>query len=302
MEKTVFQNKILEILPNILLKFNEPMAKHTSFRIGGPAEVMAFPKSAAQMAELLKTSQILDCNITIIGAGTNLLAPDEGIPGLVICMKDGLEDLKLIDDHSISVSAGVSMTRAAVFACRNGLSGLEFAHGIPGSVGGGVFMNAGAYGGEISQVCQGVTAMDSEGNVLHYSGGNMDFSYRSSRIQRENGFVLETVFSLKPDSPESIKERMNVLMNKRSNSQPLDKPSAGSAFKRPQGGYAAALIEHAGLKGFRVGDAAVSSKHAGFVINLGNATAAEVKELLHQVSARVFDNSGIRLEPEIRIL
>ena len=193
------------------------------------------------------------------------------------------------------------MTRAAIFAANHGLAGMEFAHGIPGTVGGGVYMNAGAYGGEICQICESVDVMDMQGRVCTISGNEMAFSYRHSRLEDEGGIVVSAVFRLQKQDPEQIKAKMRELQAKRSASQPLDKPSAGSAFKRPVGGYAAALIDQAGLKGFRVGDAAISEKHAGFAVNLGNATAEDVKTLLQQVSDIVYEKSGIRLEPEVRI-
>lgn len=301
MEKTVFQEKITTLLPKMDLRCNEPMAKHTSFRIGGPAEVMAFPKTWEELSDLLKTSALLDVEPAILGAGTNILAPDEGIAGLVICLKDALEGMEQLDDTTIAVAAGVSMTRAAVFAANLGLSGMEFAHGIPGSVGGGVYMNAGAYGGEICQICQSVDVMDMQGNIATYAGRDMGFSYRHSRLEDEGGIVLRAVFALTPKPEAEIRAAMQDLMNRRKTSQPLDMPSAGSTFKRPVGGYAAALIDQAGLKGFQVGGAAVSTKHAGFVVNLGGATAEDVKSLMAQVSDKVFENSGIRLEPEVRL-
>ena len=301
MENTCFQQKISALAPNIVLSFNEPMSKHTSFRIGGPAEVMAFPKSVEELATILKMSAFLDCKPRILGAGTNVLAPDEGLPGLVICLKDCFGDIEQLDDTHIRVAAGVTMARAAVFAANHGLSGLEFAHGIPGTVGGGVYMNAGAYGGEIAQVCKSVDVMDMTGELHTLTAEEMDFSYRHSRLEEENAIVVSAVFELVQSQEAQIRETMQTLMAKRKASQPLDKPSAGSAFKRPVGGYAAALIDQAGLKGYRVGDAAVSEKHAGFAVNLGNATANDVQLLLKQVSDKVFAMTGIRLEPEVRI-
>ena len=300
-ELTEFQEKITALLPNLELRLNEPMAAHTSFRIGGGVEVMAFPKTPEELAELLKTSALLDCKCAILGAGTNVLAPDAGIPGLVICLKDALNGMEQLSDTRIRVMAGVTMSRAAVFAAKQGLSGLEFAHGIPGSIGGGVYMNAGAYGGEICQVCDRVEVMDRQGSRRWLSNEEMRFSYRHSVLEETDDIVIRGEFSLTPSEPEAIKARMKELIGKRSASQPLDLPSAGSAFKRPVGGYAAALIEQAGLKGFRVGNAAISEKHAGFAVNLGGATAKDVKSLLETVSDRVFEKSGIRLEPEIRI-
>ena len=277
------------------------MSKHTSFRIGGNAEVMAFPHSREELSELLKTSALLDCKCAILGAGTNVLAPDAGISGLVICLKDCMDGIQLLEGNRIQVMAGVTMTRAAVFAANHGLSGMEFAHGIPGSIGGGVYMNAGAYGGEICQICESVEVMDYDGNLHILSNEQMQFSYRHSILEEQQQIVVSAVFQLTPAPVEEIRGKMKELMGKRSASQPLDLPSAGSAFKRPVGGYAAALIDEAGLKGYQVGNAAISTKHAGFAVNLGGATAEDVKNLLQQVSDTVFEKSGIRLEPEVRV-
>ena len=298
---TRFQQEILNFLPDIELRFWEPMSKHTSFRIGGGVEVMAFPKSREELSALLKVSALLDVKPAILGAGTNILAPDEGIKGLVICIKDAFGGIEQLDDRRIRVMSGVTMTRAAVYAANHGLSGLEFAHGIPGSVGGGVYMNAGAYGGEICQVCEEVEIMDMQGNIYTRPCERMAFSYRHSFLEDHEGIVVSAVFFLEHKPEEEVWEKMKELMVKRSASQPLDLPSAGSAFKRPVGGYAAALIDQAGLKGYRVGGAAISEKHAGFAVNLGGATAKDVCDLLEQVSQIVYDKSGIRIEPEIRI-
>ena len=298
---TRFQQNSLNFWPDIELRFWEPMAKHTSFRIGGGVEVMAFPKSREELASLLRSSALLDVKPAILGAGTNVLAPDEGLDGLVICIKDSFGGAELLDDCRIRVMAGVTMTRAAVFAANHGLSGLEFAHGIPGSVGGGVYMNAGAYGGEICQVCEEVEIMDMQGNIYTRPCEKMSFSYRHSFLEEQEGIVISAVFRLEHKPEEEIWAKMKELMTKRSASQPLDLPSAGSAFKRPVGGYAAALIDRAGLKGYQVGGAAISVKHAGFAVNLGGATAKDVRDLLDQVAQKVYDDSGIRIEPEIRI-
>ena len=300
-ELTVFQKKISDLLPDLELRFHESMAKHTSFRIGGPAEVMVFPKTKDELSRLLKTATLLDVKPAILGAGTNVLAPDGGLPGLTICLKDCMDGMERIGDTAIRVAAGVTMTRAAVFAANLGLSGLEFAHGIPGTVGGGVYMNAGAYGGEIKDVCTAVEVMDMDGNVRTLSGEEMGFSYRHSVLEETDDIVLSATFRLISAPVEEVKGKMKELMGKRSASQPLDLPSAGSAFKRPVGGYAAALVDQAGLKGFTVGGAAISTKHAGFAVNVGGATAEDVKNLLRQVSDIVFEKSGIRLEPEVRI-
>ncbi len=298
---TDFQQKISALLPDLELRMEESMAKHTSFRIGGPAEVMAFPKNREELSQLLKVSALLDVKPAILGAGTNILAPDDGLGGLVICLKDCIGGMERLDDTHIRVGAGVSMARCAMFAANLGLSGLEFAHGIPGSVGGGVYMNAGAYGGEICQVCSQVEVMDASGELRTLTGDEMDFSYRHSRLEDEGGIVVSADFALTLKPESEIRETMQDLMNRRRASQPLDLPSAGSAFKRPVGGYAAALIDQTGLKGHQIGGAAVSTKHAGFVVNMGGATASDVRALLTDVSDRVFEKTGIRLEPEVRI-
>ena len=300
-EFTVLQGNLQKLLPEIELRFEESMSRHTSFRIGGPAEVMAFPKNQEELSKILKASALMDLKPAILGAGTNILAPDEGISGLVICLKDCMDGMEQLDETHIRVAAGVTMTRAAVFAANLGLGGMEFAHGIPGTVGGGVYMNAGAYGGEICQICESVEVMDMAGNVTVRTNEEMKFSYRHSILEEERAIVLGAVFRLIPGETEKIKATMKELQAKRSASQPLDLPSAGSAFKRPVGGFAAALIEQAGLKGFVVGNAGISAKHAGFAVNLGGATAAEMKQLLTQVSDIVYEKSGIRLEPEVRI-
>lgn len=300
-EFTDFQLRISKLLPFCEYRFWEPMAKHTSFRIGGGAEVMVFPKDREELAQVLNVSALLDCKCAILGAGTNILAPDEGIAGLVICLKDCLDGMEQIAPDRIRVMAGVTMSRAATFAAGLGLAGMEFAHGIPGSVGGGIYMNAGAYGGEISGICESVELMDRKGNLRCVNKEQMAFSYRHSRLEDSDDIVVSAVFHLSPDKPDAIRMRMKELIGKRSASQPLDVPSAGSAFKRPAGGYAAVLIDEAGLKGYQVGGAAISTKHAGFAVNLGGATAKDVKQLLQDVSDKVYLNSGIRLEPEVRI-
>lgn len=300
-DMTVFQEKISALLNSVELRFFEPMSRHTSFKIGGGAEVMAFPKCVEELSEILKVSALLDTKPAILGAGTNVLAPDAGMDGLVICLKDCLAGMERLDDVRIRVAAGVTMTRAAVFAANLGLSGMEFSHGIPGTIGGGIYMNAGAYGGELKDICESVDVMDMDGNVRTVPAEQMGFSYRHSILEEQPGIVTGAVFRLEPKEPDEIKARMKELQGKRSAAQPLDLPSAGSAFKRPTGAFAAALIDEAGLKGYTVGGAAISTKHAGFAVNLGGATARDVQDLLQQVSDIVFEKSGIRLEPEVRI-
>ena len=298
---TLFQQKISDLLQNIEYRFWEPLSKHTSFKIGGGAEVMVFPKSPEELKQVLQAASALNTRVRILGAGTNVLAPDAGVSGMVVCLKDALDGMQQLDACTIRVMAGVTMTRAAVFAANLGLSGLEFAHGIPGTVGGGVYMNAGAYGGEICQVCTRVAVMNETSEIMLRSNEEMEFSYRHSYLEHQPGIVIYAEFTLNPAPVDEIKAKMQELMNKRKASQPLDMPSAGSAFKRPAGGYAAALIDQAGLKGYRVGGAEISTKHAGFAVNAGGATAKDVQDLLRQVSDKVFEQTGIRLEAEVRL-
>lgn len=280
----------------------EPLSRHTTFRIGGPAEVMAFPRTAGELSTLFRAAKEAGIAPVILGAGSNVLAPDEGKRGLVICTRDCLCSVRRLDDTSICVSAGVLMSKAAVFARDLGLAGMEFAHGIPGTVGGGIYMNAGAYGGELVQIAEKTTFMNFDGEITEYVGQAQGLGYRTSAFQTMDGLILETVFRLAPGNIEEITEKMQELAARRRASQPLDMPSAGSTFKRPQGGYAAALIEGAGLKGQGVGGAQVSVKHAGFVVNTGNATEKDVLDTIEMIQARVYAASGILLEPEVKRL
>ena len=298
---TEFIDMISDKIPNLELKRDVPMSKLTSFRIGGPVDCAAYPKTEAELSDLLKLCAEAGIEPVILGAGTNVLAPDAGLRKLVIVLKDALEGMEQIGETSIRVMAGVTMSRAAVFAAGLNLGGLEFAHGIPGTIGGGVYMNAGAYGGEIKDVCTRVRIMEMNGEARWITNEEAAFSYRHSAIEDNPWIVVAAEFRLTPTPEEEVWAKMKELIGKRRASQPLDLPSAGSAFKRPVGGYAAALIDQTGLKGFQVGGAAVSEKHAGFVVNLGGATAADVQELLQQVSDKVFERTGIRLEPEVRI-
>lgn len=286
--------------PGVEVRLGEPMAEHVSFRLGGPADAMAFPKSEAEVQQLLRFCHNAGITPLILGAGTNVLPPDDGMKTLVICLKGGLTTLERQGD-CITVGAGITMAQAATFAAEQGLAGLEFAHGIPGTMGGGVYMNAGAYGGELCQVCVETTVLRGD-EIVTVAGEEQGFSYRNSAFQKDGSVILRTVCRLTPDDPAAIRERMRDLAQRRRNSQPLELPSAGSTFKRPVGGYAAALIEQAGLKGFRVGGASVSTKHAGFVVNDQGATCADVLALIAAVQQKVLEQSGIQLEPEVRIL
>ncbi len=295
------KNEISAILPAFAIRQEEPLSKHTSFRIGGPAELMVFPNNPKELSQILAAAHRHGIRPMILGAGTNILAPDEGLRGLVICLRECFMGLSLLGEDRIEAMAGMTLAQTAMFAARNGLAGLEFAHGIPGTVGGAVYMNAGAYGGEIKDVALATEFMDLEGNCQWIEVEAQGFSYRNSSFQGREGVIVRTVFQLRPGNEEEIRNTIYTLNEKRRASQPLDKPSAGSTFKRPARGYAAALIEQAGLKGLQVGGAAVSEKHAGFVVNLGAATAADVLELVAQVRQRVLEHSGIELEPEVRL-
>ena len=292
---------IFDRLPCYKIKENEPLAKHTSFRIGGPAELMVFPSNRDELQTALRCAAEAGEKPRILGAGTNILAPDEGVRGLVVCLRDTFMGLTLLDDTHIEAMSGMTLAKTAMFAARNGLSGLEFAHGIPGTVGGAIYMNAGAYGGEIRDVAIETEFMRLDGTVERVSGQAQGFGYRTSAFQGREGVIVSAVFALKPGNEMEIREKIYELNQRRRDSQPLELPSAGSTFKRPKEGYAAALIDQAGLKGFTVGGAQVSEKHAGFVVNRGGATAADVLRLIGAVRERVLQTSGIELEPEVRL-
>ena len=299
MTETLFE-RFSAALPGLPALAAEPLAKHTSFRIGGPAELLASPRSEGELAALLALCRDEGITPRILGGGTNILAPDGGVPGVVISTR-GLDELRLEEDGSIVAGAGVPLARLALFAQKQGLTGLEFAHGIPGTVGGGMYMNAGAYGGELVQAAVSARFLGYDGSLQTYEGEAMGLSYRRSAFMGLPGLIVSARFRLQPGDPERILERMRELMERRRASQPLDLPSAGSTFKRPVGGYAAALIQEAGLKGCRVGGAAVSEKHSGFVVNLGGASSADVLTLIARVREIVKAKSGIELDPEVRI-
>ena len=300
---TGFDKKMADYLPDLKITVEEPMSRHTSFHIGGPARRMAFPATGAQMVLLMSFASECGARPLVIGKGTNLLCPDEGLDRLVV-ETSGLSRLELgTEPDTVLAEAGVSLARLADFACKAGLTGLEFAHGIPGSVGGGVCMNAGAYGGEMKQVVSGVSVLFPEEGVKFLSGEEMDFGYRHSLLtDHPEAVVLHALFRLTPGDPEAIREQMRDLASRRKASQPLEWPSAGSTFKRPEGYFAGTLIDQCGLKGLTVGGAQVSEKHAGFVINRGGATCADVEALIRQIQERVQEQAGVRLEPEVKIL
>lgn len=301
--ETALDRQIHDYLPDLKWAADEPMAKHTSFRIGGPAKRMAFPKTREQLVVLMGFLQDAGVKPLLIGNGTNLLVADKGLDTVVIDTSAELSHIELTDEGEIAADAGVSLAKLALFAWKNGLTGLEFAHGIPGSVGGGVCMNAGAYGGEMAQVIDSVTVLFPDEGIKTLSCADMAFGYRHSLLMEHPGaVVLHAEFALEKDDSAAIRSRMDDLMSRRRASQPLEYPSAGSTFKRPEGYFAGRLIEEAGCKGLTVGGAQVSEKHAGFVINVGGATCADVLALMAEVQRRVKERSGVTLEPEVRVV
>jgi len=284
----------------VTLRENEPLRDYTSFRIGGPARLMAFPGDAKALETCLRLAREAKMPALVLGNGTNVLAPDEGLEALVVLTRD-LNAVE-IDGTAVTADAGALLSRTAVAARDAGLAGMEFAHGIPGSIGGAVCMNAGAYGGEMKDIVRWAEVLDEDLRLRRLDREELDLGYRHSMFSDRPGAVLRVGLQLIPGERETIRTRMEELSARRRASQPLEKPSAGSAFKRPKTGYAAALIDEAGLKGLRVGGAEVSTKHAGFVVNVGGATAEDVKKLMALVKERVLAASGVELEAEVKIL
>ena len=285
--------------PALELRVDEPMSRHTSFRVGGPAALMALPKTVEEAQVCVKTAASLGVEPFFLGNGSNLLAPDEGVQRFLVKPVPGLNQITL-DGNTITAGSGVTLARLAMFARDNELTGLEFAHGIPGSLGGAVFMNAGAYGGEMAQVVRSVTCLSAGGEIETVT--EFDFSYRHSVFADGKRLILSATLELQPGDRDTITARMDELAAQRQSKQPLEFPSAGSMFKRPAGYFAGALVEQAGLKGFTVGGAQVSEKHAGFVINVGGATCSDVLELVRQVQLRIMEQFGVELEMEVRVL
>lgn len=279
----------------------EPMTKHTSFHIGGPAELMAQPQSEAELQSLLLKAAEAAVPVTLVGNGSNLLVRDKGIRGLVIKLGSMLRDIK-VSGNVLTFGSGVSLAQASKKAAELGLSGMEFAVGIPGSIGGAVYMNAGAYDGEMSKVVKSVRVMDAAGEVSELSAGELDFGYRHSALQGSSKIVTSVTVELVVGDKQAIAEKMADFSNRRITKQPLELPSAGSMFKRPPGYFAGTLIDQTGLKGYTVGGAQVSTKHAGFVVNIGGATAADVLQLISDVQAKVFAAHGVHLETEVLVL
>ena len=302
LEKAI--REIKEQLPGMTLLENEPMSAHSSFRIGGPARALAVPSDLTGLTRLCAILRENHVAPFLLGNGSNILFPDEGLPDLLLLSTEKLQKIFLLPDGAIYAEAGVSLSRLAAFACEQGLTGLEFASGIPGTVGGGLRMNAGAYGGEMKDVVESVVYYYLPEQMLYeIPAANCRFGYRSSIFQQSAGMaVLSAVFRPQPGNKEEISAKMRELGERRRDKQPLDLPSAGSAFKRPEGHFAAALIDQAGLKGYTVGGAQVSEKHAGFIVNRGGATSKDVYDLMMHVRNTVYEQFQVELQPEIIIL
>ena len=288
-------------LPPVICRLDEPMKNHTSFRIGGSVRAMFFPESAADLTELLSLFHERGVEPLTMGNGTNMLVADSALD-IVVIKTSGACGIERSDENTITADAGVSLSRLAVFACENGLSGLEFAHGIPGTLGGAVAINAGAYGGEMKDVIHTTTAFKPGKGMSEPRGEEHGFSYRHSRFLDSREIVLRSCVRLRKADKERIRAEMDELSARRMESQPLDLPSAGSVFKRPENGYAAALIDRAGLKGYTVGGAQVSEKHSGFIVNRGGASYSDVMAVIEFVREKVLQRAGVELELELRII
>ncbi|WP_427339816.1 UDP-N-acetylmuramate dehydrogenase [Caloranaerobacter sp. DY30410] len=280
---------------------DEPMKNHISFKIGGPADILFIPKEVEQISQAVALCKELDVDYFIMGNGSNLLVSDKGIRGVVIKISENLSDVR-VEGNKIIAQSGILLSKLSKIALKHSLTGLEFASGIPGSLGGAITMNAGAYGGEMKDVVTLVRCIDEKGEIIEFTNEQMKFGYRSSIIDERGLIVIEVEMELKKGNYEDIKNYMDELTQKRTSKQPLNLPSAGSTFKRPEGYYAGKLIEDAGLRGLRFGDAQVSEKHCGFVVNLGNATCNDVLNLIKVIQKTVRDKFGVELKTEVKII
>lgn len=293
--------RLIDKIPNERVLVNESMKKHTSFRIGGPADIMVLPINPQEIKYIIQLCRELSIAFYVMGNGSNLLVRDKGIRGVVIKIADNFSDIK-IDGTKVTAQAGVLLSVLSKKVVRNSLKGLEFASGIPGTLGGAVAMNAGAYGGEMKDVVRLVWAIDHLGNDRYLEYDDLKFGYRTSVIQQEKLIVIEVDMQLEKGDMQESMELIAELTRRRREKQPLSYPSAGSTFKRPVGYYAGKLIQDAGLKGLRVGDAQISDLHAGFIINLGNATAKDVIELIETVKAKIKSEFNVEMQPEVKII
>lgn len=292
---------LMDMVPKENIRIEEPLAAHTTFRVGGPTDCLVEIESTEQLRKIQKYLRLIEEPYTILGNGSNLLVGDKGYRGVILQIGNKMSDIR-VNGNTITAQAGALLSKTAKVALEHGLTGLEFASGIPGSIGGAVVMNAGAYGGEMKQVITSVTVLDQEGEELVLDNATMEFGYRTSVIKHRPFLVTEVTMELTPGDPTVIKSTMDDLAARRREKQPLEYPSAGSTFKRPEGHYAGQLIMEAGLKGFQIGGARVSDKHCGFVINTGTASAADVLDVIHHIQQTVKEKFDITLEPEVIIL
>ena len=299
-EFSLIIKELRQLLPELRLSENEPLSRHTSFRIGGECAALIQPKSEEELLAVCRFLRSKGASPLVIGNGSNILAEDGFIPRLILQIGEGLGRVAQLSETRIRAGSGILLGRLALFAASLGLSGLEFAHGIPGTLGGAVSMNAGAYGGEMKDVLRSVRYLNGELELCESS--ELQLGYRHSRFSDTEDIILSADMELKKGEESAIRDTMKTLMERRKTSQPLDIPSAGSTFKRPVGGYAAALIDEAGLRGFAIGGAQVSEKHAGFVVNRGGASCEDVKRLMAHIQESVFRCSGITLEPEVKLI
>ena len=304
MANAVVGPELVEMLTRIVgeenVRVNEPMSAHTTFQIGGPADAYVTPRSVDQVAAVMKACREADTPLAVVGNGSDLLVADEGLRCVVMQILDNMADVR-VEGMRIVAQAGATNAQVARVALEAGLAGFEFASGIPGTIGGAAIMNAGAYGGEFKDVCVGLVCVTPEGERVNVSREEADWSYRHSMMGDAGYTVVEAVLEFASDDAAAIKERMDDLKARREEKQPLEMPSAGSTFKRPEGYFAGKLIQDAGLRGYRVGGAKVSEKHTGFVVNAGSATAADVRQLIADVQDRVFGQFGVKLEPEVKM-
>lgn len=300
MKKEIGQ-KFIDILGEEKVLFDEPMNRHTTFRIGGPADIFTMPDSGKEVKEILKLCREEELPFFVLGNGSNLLVSDRGYRGVIIQMDRNMQNIQ-VEGNEIRAGAGTLLSSIAAAARNASLTGFEFAAGIPGTLGGACVMNAGAYGGEMKDVLKEVTVITSEGELLTIPAARLEMGYRTSLVKKAGYLVLEAVITLAQGDQEAIRARMKELSDQRTTKQPLELPSAGSTFKRPEGYFAGKLIMDSGLRGFQIGGAQVSEKHCGFVVNTGDATAKDVRELMNHVIQVVHEKYGVTLEPEVRFL
>lgn len=296
-----FYNQLTKIIDKERVLCDEPMKKHTTFRVGGNADYFVMPKTVQEVKEAVALCRAHDMDYYVVGNGSNLLVSDAGYRGAIIQIYNEMNQIE-IDGTTVKVQAGALLSKIGSAALKAGLTGFEFAAGIPGTVGGAVVMNAGAYGGETKDILKSATVLTQDGEVLTLYNRELELGYRTSVIAKKGYIVLEAEYELKEGDVETIRATMDDLKTRRVTKQPLEYPSAGSTFKRPEGYFAGKLIQDAGLRGYRVGGAMVSEKHCGFVINAEDATASDVLELIHQISDKVYEQFGVRLEPEVKVL